>query len=483
MKFEEKSWIDRCMDIVMGRDGDNVTLFFRVPAYSDLPDEIAAEHRKSVVGFLEEKFPELQEIYSYNGASEYKAVLPKEVLYERLPNFPKESEDDSVFRKEAEIALKKIFCSRSARIYSDNAGLWETANLASARVFPKFPYPLKADLSVVEDDDVVTINFPWLAYRFYAPIFEKTAKLLVKKLGARILNEPPETKLTASAWTKKLVVEGENKNYVANLVSQGLKELGFDVNFRGKETPIKKSHIEKFKKVVTTAEEKPAPKKKAEIKDQIVPYNDKPLIYIQLFPETADKVKDKVAEFVEEKGLKGGQFVSGRGYMKSYIIGDASTMAGFENRVKLAEELSQACGVPAELSEPVVGIYDMKDPAGNTRVCVRVPRAWDRSVDKKQAHESSKALDALVKEFQEQEWEPVFPGTYVKTYSLLIPKGAEDEVEKAKSEAVEIVSGFKGIKHEFVDMKERRAQKAEREIRKNIEELRMQKAEQDFLYK
>ncbi|HQE50033.1 MAG TPA: hypothetical protein PKV93_11885, partial [Fervidobacterium sp.] len=78
--------------------------------------------------------------------------------------------------------------------------------------------------------------------------------------------------------------------------------------------------------------------------------------------------------------------------------------------------------------------------------------------------------NALIKEFQAQDWEPVFPGTYVVTYSLLIPKGAEDEIEKAKAEAIEIISSF-GLEYEFVDMKERRSQKTEREIRKNIQEL------------
>lgn len=471
MKFEERSYIDRCMDVVMGRDDENITLFIRVPAYSDLPKELAEKHRKSVVDFLKSNFPEMQEVYSFNGASEYKAVIPKEMFYERFPEFPKETDDDNVFRKEAELALKKLLCSRSARIYAEDAGLWETGNLASARVFPKFPYPLKADLSVVEDKDVVTINFPWLAYRFYAPIFERTAKLLVSKLGAKIASEPAETKMTASAWTKKLTVEGKNKDYVANLVRQGLTGLGFEVRFRGKEMPIKESHVEKFKKIVTEVPKEEKSFAKSEIKDRIIPYNDRPLLYIQLLPETYEKVKDKIAQFVEENDLKGGQFVQGRGYMKSYIIGSAENMAGFENRVKLAQNLSQLCGIPAEIPKPIVGIYDTK-VAGASRVCVRIPKAWDRNVDKNTAHESSKALNALIKEFQTQDWEPVFPGTYVVTYSLLIPKGAEDEIEKAKAEAIEIISNFP-VEYEFVDMKERRSQKAEREIRKNIQEISM----------
>ncbi len=469
MKFEEKSYIDRCMDIVMGRDNENITLFIRVPAYSDLPKEMAEKHRKSVVEFLKNNFPDMQELYSFNGASEYKTVIPKDIFYERFPEFPKETDDDNVFRKEAELFLKKTLCSRSARIYAEDAGLWESGNLASARVFPKFPYPLKADLSIVDDKDVVTINFPWLAYRFYAPIFERIAKLLVAKLGAKIASEPAETKMTSSAWTKKLTIEGENKDYVANLVRQGLTELGFEVRFRGKEMPIKETHVEKFKKIVTETPKEEKSYVKSEVKDRIVPYNDRPLLYVQLLPETYEKVKDKIAQFVEENNLKGGQFVHGRGYMKSYIIGSAENMAGFENRAKLAESLSQACGVPAEISKPVVGIYDTK-VAGAFRVCVRIPKAWDRSVDKNAAHESSKALNALIKEFQAQDWEPVFPGTYVVTYSLLIPKGAEDEIEKAKAEAIEIISSF-GLEYEFVDMKERRSQKTEREIRKNIQEL------------
>lgn len=472
MKFEERSYIDRCMDVVMGRDDENVTLFIRVPAYSDLPQELAEKHRRSIIEFLKGSFPEMQELYSFGGASEYKVVVPKDVFYERFPEFPKESEDDNVFRKEAELALKKMFCSRSARIYAEDAGLWESGNLVSARVFPKFPYPLKADLSVVEEDDVVTINFPWLAYRFYAPIFERTAKLLVTKLGAKIASEPAETRLTSSAWTKKLTVEGENKDYVANLVRQGLSELGFEVRFRGKEMPIKESHVEKFKKIVTEVPKEEKSFVKSEIKDRIVPYNDRPLLYIQLLPETYEKVKDKIAQFVEENNLKGGQFVQGKGYMKSYIIGDAESMAGFENRVKLAQNLSNLCGIPAEIPKPIVGIYDTK-VAGASRVCVRIPKAWDRNVNKSAAHESSKALNALVKEFQAQDWEPVFPGTYVVTYSLLIPKGAEEEIEKAKAEAIKIISDFP-IEYEFVDMREKRAQKAEREIRKNIQELERQ---------
>jgi len=62
----------------------------------------------------------------------------------------------------------------------------------------------------------------------------------------------------------------------------------------------------------------------------------------------------------------------------------------------------------------------------------------------------------------------VFPGTYVFTYSLLIPKGSPDEeIAKAREEAVNIVSNA-GLQYDFVNMKERRAQKAEREIQKNI---------------
>jgi len=192
---------------------------------------------------------------------------------------------------------------------------------------------------------------------------------------------------------------------------------------------------------------------------------------VQLLPETYEKVKDEVAKFAVENKLKGGQFVPGRGYMKSYIIGSASTMAGFENRIALAEKLSKAIGVPAEIPAPVVGIYETKDMAGNRLVCVRMPKAWDRSVDKSSAHESSKTLDVLVKKFQSRDWEPVFPGTYVVTYSLLIPKDAGDEeVEKAKAEAIEIISG-ENMEYEFVNMKEKRAENAERQIRRNIDSL------------
>jgi len=38
MKFEEKSYIDRCLDVVVGRDGKNFTFFIRVPSYRDLPN-------------------------------------------------------------------------------------------------------------------------------------------------------------------------------------------------------------------------------------------------------------------------------------------------------------------------------------------------------------------------------------------------------------------------------------------------------------
>jgi len=241
------------------------------------------------------------------------------------------------------------------------------------KVFPKFPYPLKADLSVVEDKDVVTVSFPWLAYRFYAPIFEKAASLLIKSFGVKILEEPPVTQMTSSAWTKRLAVEGKNAGYVANLVKQGFERLGVPLRFQGTEMPVKDSHVEKFVKIVTAEEVKKEQKKQREIKDRIVPYVDRPLLYVQLFPETLEKVKDKIEEFVKEKGLKGGQFVPARGYMKSYIVGDARTMAGFENRVVLAKELSCLTGVEAEIPEPVVGIYETKVSGGNTRVCVRIP--------------------------------------------------------------------------------------------------------------
>lgn len=473
MKFMKRSYAIRCMDVVMGRDDKDVTLFFRVPSYSDLPRGTAEKHRQEVISFLKESFPELREIYSCNNTSEFKAVVPREEFFSRFPEFPKESEDDNVFRKEAEIALKKMFCSRSARIYSEDSGLWETANLASACVFPKFPYPLKADLSVVEDKDVVTVNLPWLAYRFYAPVFENVISLLVKSFKAKIKEAPNVNQETYSTWTKKIVSEDERKEYVANLVKKGLeKAINGEVRFRGKEIEIKNSHIDKFVRIATDVQfKKETQKEKKEVKDRIVPYIDRPFLYVQLLPESYEKVKDEVLKFTVDNKLKGGQFVPGRGYMKSYIIGSASTMAGFENRIILAEKLAQAIGVPVEIPAPVAGIYETKDTAGNKRVCVRMPKAWDRSVDKNTAHESSKALDALVKKFQLNDWEPVFQGTYVVTYSLLIPKDAEDEeVEKAKAEAIEIISS-ENMKYEFVDMKERKAEKAERQIRKNISSL------------
>lgn len=473
MKFMERSYVIRCMDVVMGRDDKDVTLFFRVPSYSDLPRGTAEKHRQEVISFLKESFPELREIYSCNNTSEFKAVIPREEFFSRFPEFPKESEDDNVFRKEAEIALKKMFCAKSARIYSEDSGLWETANLVSVRVFPKFPYPLKTDLSVVEDKDVVIVNFPWLAYRFYAPVFENVISLLVKSFKAKVKEEPSVNQETYSTWTKRIVSEDERKEYVANLVRKGLeKAINGEVRFRGKETEIKDSHVDKFVRIVTNVQfRKETQKEKKEVKDRIVPYIDRPFLYVQLLPETYEKVKDEVAKFAVENKLKGGQFVPGRGYMKSYIIGSASTMAGFENRIALAEKLSKAIGVPAEIPAPVVGIYETKDATGNRRVCVRMPKAWDRSVDKSSAHESSKTLDALVKKFQSRDWEPVFPGTYVVTYSLLIPKDAGDEeVEKAKAEAIEIISG-ENMEYEFVDMKEKRAENAERQIRRNIDSL------------
>jgi len=173
MKFEEKSYIDRCLDVVVGRDGKNFTFFIRVPSYRDIPNaERREEHRQKVLDFIRSVFPECQEMYFFKGTSMLKAVCSSGDIYSRFPDFPKESEDDSLFRKEAELYLKKKMGEKSARIYSENAALWDAANLVSVKVFPKFPYPLKADLSVVEDKDVVTVSFPWLAYRFYAPIFE-----------------------------------------------------------------------------------------------------------------------------------------------------------------------------------------------------------------------------------------------------------------------------------------------------------------------
>ena len=68
--------------------------------------------------------------------------------------------------------------------------------------------------------------------------------------------------------------------------------------------------------------------------------------------------------------------------------------------------------------------------------------------------------------------DPVFPGIYVSTYSVLIPKGSdESEIEEAKKEAVEIISKFEEIEYSFVDMREKRAAEAERQIRKNIVDI------------
>ncbi len=471
MKFEERSYLNRCFDVVLGRHDDEFTFFFRVPSYTDLPKEAAETHRKEVVDFLKSNF-DCQEMYSFKGTSTFKAVCKKEEFYSKFPDFPKESEDDNAFRKEAEIYLKKTICARSAAVYSKDPGLWETANLVSAKVFPKFPYPIKADLSV-EEKDVVTVSFPWLAYRFYAPIFEKTVRLLVKSFKAKVVEEPPVTQMTSSAWTKRVVVEGENKNYAANLVKQGLEKLGIPVRFEGKEREIKPSHLEKFVRIVSdiTPQKKERSKGFDEIKDRIVPYNDRPFLYVQLFPQTLERVKDKIEEFVKEKNLKGGQFVPGRGYMKSYIIGDSKTMASFESRVALAKELSEKTGVGVEIPKPKVGLYKTKDSSGNMRFCVRIPRPWSRSEKSDSAHEYSKSLNGLVKEFQANDWESVFPGVYVLTYSVLIPKDADDELEKAKDEAIKIISGFPDIEYEFVDMKEKKAERAEREIRKNIAEI------------
>ena len=109
-----------------------------------------------------------------------------------------------------------------APIYSEDSALWETANLVSAKVFPKFPYPIRADLSV-EDKDVVVVSFPWLAYRFYAPLFENVASLLLKSFKGKVMEEPLPAQASSSVWTKRIKVEGDEKTrlYVANLVKQG----------------------------------------------------------------------------------------------------------------------------------------------------------------------------------------------------------------------------------------------------------------------
>mgnify|MGYP000874435819 FL=1 len=473
MKFVERSYLDRCMDVVMGRDRENVALFFRVPAYSDLPKEMAEKHRKSVIEFLQEKFPEMKEILSYNGVTEYKAVLPKNEFFSRFPEFPKEREDDSAFRRETEIALKKMFCSRSAKIYSENDKLWEIGNLMSARVFPKLPY-LRMNFDIIESKDMVVFDFPWLVYRFYAPIFIRTEQFLMKEFGAKVRKEPFAAKITSSAWNKALYVEGKKKSYAANLIRQGFNELGINVQFYGVEMPIEESCVERFKKFIMTEEELPRKRQQdKEIKDMIVPCSDKPCLYVQLLPETYEKVKDQVAQFVKEKKLKGGQFTQEKDCMKSYIFGGASNMAVLENRIELAEELSFKTGVPAEITVPIIEIYETKDSAGNTRVCMRIPKALDRMGNKEKANYVSKTLYALVKELQARDWESIFPGLYVATYSLLIPKGQEAEIEQVKAEAMEIISSF-GLKYEFVKIKGKRAQKAEQEISKNIQDEEVQ---------
>lgn len=473
MKFTEKSYLDRCMDVVMGRDKENIALFFRVPAYSDLPAEVAEKHRKFVIEFLQEKFPEIKELLSYNGVTEYKAALPKHEFFARFPEFPRETEDDSIFRKKAETALKKLFCSQGAKIYSENNGLWEAGNLVSARVFPKLPY-LRMNFDIIESKDIVVFGFPWLAYRFYAPIFIRTEKFLMKEYDVQVRKEPFATKITSSAWNKELYVKGEKKSYVANLVRQGMKELGINVQFYGVEVPVEKNDVEKFKKFITTEEEFVQRRQQEKvIRDMIVPCNDKPCLYVQLLPGTHEKVKDQVVQFVKEKNLKGGQFVQKKGCVESHIFGDASNMAVLEDRIILAEELSLKTGVPAEITAPVIEIYETKDAAGNVRVCMRIPRALDRKSDKERANYVSKVLYALVKELQSRDWESIFPGIYTTTYSLLIPKGQEDEIETVKAEAMEIISSF-GLEYEFVRIKGERQQKAEQKIRKNMQEIRMQ---------
>ncbi len=350
----------------------------------------------------------------------------------------------------------------------------------AAKVFPKFPYPLRTDMSAMEDKDVVAISFPWLAYRFYAPLFNNIASLLIKSFKGKVIEEPAPTRVTSSTWTKRIAIEGDERTrkYVANLVIQGLKAVGnFDARTNVQEVKLKDSHIEKFARIATHFEYgKPARKQfTGEIKDRVVPYNDNRLIYIQLLPETYENKKEEVKKFVEEHGLKGGEFVQARGYYKSYIIGSADTMAGFEERIRFARELSERIGAELDISKPVVEIYDTGDASGNTRLCVRIPKPWDRKMSKeerKKAHEYAVSLNNLIKKFQAEEWEPVFPGVYVFTYSVLIPKDADiSELESAREEAVEIISQFEDIDYAFVDMKEKKAAKAEKEIRKNIAEI------------
>ncbi|MGB4026769.1 MAG: hypothetical protein WBK47_00250 [Acetomicrobium sp.] len=478
MKFEERSYVDRCLDVVMGRCEDDATIFIRVPSYSDLPKDARQRHKREVLDFLKSTFPEMQEVYGFRDTFMFKVSIPTAELCERL-DFPKESEDDNSFRKEAEIAFKKLICAKSAAIYSEDSALWETANLVSAKVFPKFPYPLRADLSV-EDKDVVVVSFPWLAYRFYAPLFENVASLLLKSFKGKVMEEPLPAQASSSVWTKRIKVEGDEKTrlYVANLVKQGLESVGnFSIRFDAKEAKLKDSHISKFARIVTDFKDERKKKEhvKRTIKDRIVPYNDSRLIYVQLLPKTYEKKKDEIKKFAEEKGLKGGEFVPNTrlGYYKSYIVGSSKSMKGLEERIRFARELSERTGIDLEISKPAVEIYETKDASGNTRVCVRIPNPWDRSLkDRENAHEYSKALNNLIKEFQLNDWDPVFPGIYVSTYSVLIPKGSdESEIEEAKKEAVEIISKFEEIEYSFVDMREKRAAEAERQIRKNIVDI------------
>jgi len=105
-------------------------------------------------------------------------------------------------------------------------------------------------------------------------------------------------------------------------------------------------------------------------------------------------------------------------------------MAGFENRVILAKELSLRTEVEAEIPEPVVGIYETKVSGGNTRVCVRIPKPWDRSVDKSKADEKSKKLDSAIREFQANDWSRCFR----ERTSLPIPCSSRKDLPTKRSQ-------------------------------------------------
>ena len=516
MKITEKSYIERCMDITMGRSPQEVSLYIRVPSYGDLPEKIRETHRQEILTWLNDLFPDMQKICEFNGTGLYHVSLPDisslkeriKAVEEKYPdwagpalqNFPKEQapENDSVFMKEMSRWLESAICARSASVYlkdkspvyGDIPYNWRAANLVSAKVFPKFPYPLKGTaVSVIEEEKAVKVNVPWLMYRFYAPIFEKLVSFLVSRCKGKFTKDVPDTQMTRNVWTKEITIEANDKQkaYLVSLIKSGMQGIGIPCYAKGKEMELDAEHVKKLVDYLCDIKfEKAKASRELKVQDRIVPYASKKLIYIQLLPETFEKVKDAVAAFVFDNNLIGGEFNFNerQNYYRTYIIGEGDAWEKVQGKLEIAnalhDEILKQTGidVPVDMPEVEIQVYRSRDQAGNPRVCVKVPLPWDKETGKlvkqgeKEVFPVAKELNSLIKDFQAEEWDAMWTSNYSTTYVTTLKKGdPEEKIAEVMDEAKEMIGKYELLKPVEVNMAEIKNAQAEKEIRKNIKEI------------